>query len=216
VILKAGMRANGKSMDQRVSVSVRRGTVRKLRTILGAIILAAFIAGIGCDEQPNSATTSLREPDVRYEPTSPDVVQVMFRLANVKAAEVVYDLGCGDGRIVITAVREFSARGVCVDIDPQRIAESQENARAAGVTENIRFLNQDLFETDVSDASVVMLFLSPEVNLKLRPKLLRELKPGARIVSHWHDMGDWKPQEAVRIRNSGRERSIYLWTIPPR
>jgi len=210
------MRANGKSMDQRVSVSLRRKGIRKLRSILCGIILAASMAGIGCNEQPTSATTSLREPDVRYEPTSPDVVQVMFRLANVKAGEMVYDLGCGDGRIVITAVREFGARGVCVDIDPQRIAESRENARAAGVTENIRFLNQDLFGTDVSDASVVMLFLSPELNLKLRPKLLRELNPGARIVSHWHDMGGWKPQKVVRVRSGGRERSIYLWTIAPR
>ena len=185
----------------------RRGTGR-LHSVLYAIILAASIAGLGCDEQPTSATTSLREPDVRYEPTSPDVVQVMFRLANVNTGEVVYDLGCGDGRIVITAVREFGAHGVCVDIDPPRIAESRENARAAGVTKNIRFLNQDLFETDVSEASVVMLFLSAELNLKLRPKLLRELKPGARIVSHWHDMGDWKPQKAVRVRSDGRERSV--------
>lgn len=190
-------------------------TAKRTRTLLCGLILAASMAGIGYNEQPTSATTSLREPDVRYEPTSPDVVQVMFRLANVKGGEVVYDLGCGDGRIVITAVREFGARGVCVDIDPQRIAESRENARAAGVTENIRFLNQDLFETDVSDASVVMLFLSPELNLRLRPKLLRELNPGARIVSHWHDMGDWKPQKAVRVRSGGRERSIYLWTIAP-
>src|SRR5688572_15048434 len=210
------MRANGKSMDQRVSGLVQRRPARRLRTILCGIILAASMAGIGCDEHPTSATTSLREPDVRYEPTSPDVVQVMFRLANVNTGEVVYDLGCGDGRIVITAVREFGARGVCVDIDPQRIAESRENARAAGIPDNIRFLNQDLFETDVSEASVVMLFLSAELNLKLRPKLLRELKPGARIVSHWHDMGDWKPQKVVRVRSSGRERSVYLWTIPPR
>ncbi|HKX50717.1 MAG TPA: class I SAM-dependent methyltransferase [Candidatus Binatia bacterium] len=203
-------------MEQRAPGSVRRRAVRKLRSILCGITLAAAMAGIGCDEQPIPATTSLRKPDVHYEPTSPDVVQVMFRLANVKAGEVVYDLGCGDGRIVITAVREFGARGVCVDIDPERIAESRENARVAGVTENIRFLNQDLFETDVSEASVVMLFLSAELNLKLRPKLLRELKPGARIVSHWHDMGDWKPQKVVRVRSGGRERSIYLWTIPPR
>jgi tRNA G10 N-methylase Trm11 len=210
------MRAKGKSVEQRVSVSVRRRAVRKLRTILCGLILAASMAGIGCNEQPTSATTSLRKPDVHYEPTSPDVVQVMFRLANVNTGEVVYDLGCGDGRIVITAVREFGARGVCVDIDPQRIAESRENARAAGVTENIRFLNQDLFETDVSDASVVMLFLSPELNLRLRPKLLRELNPATRIVSHWHDMGDWKPQKVVHVRSGGRDRSIYLWTIPPR
>jgi SAM-dependent methyltransferase len=203
-------------MDQRVSCLVRRRTARRLRTILCGIILAASAAGISCGEQPTSGTTSLRDPDVHYEPTSPDVMEVMFRLANVKAGEVVYDLGCGDGRIVIAAVREFGARGVCVDIDPQRIAESRENARAAGVTENIRFLNQDLFATDVSEASVVMLFLSPDLNLKLRPKLLRELKPGARIVSHWHDMGDWKPQKTVRVQSSGRERSIYLWTIPAR
>jgi SAM-dependent methyltransferase len=191
-------------------------TAKRTRTLLCGILLAVSITVIGCNEQPTSATTSLREPDVHYEPTSPDVVQVMFRLSSVKADEMVYDLGCGDGRIVITAVREFGARGVCVDIDPQRIAESQENARKAGVTENIRFLNQDLFDTDVSEASVVMLFLSPELNLKLRPKLLRELKPGSRIVSHWHDMGDWKPQKAVRVRSSDRERSVYLWTIPPR
>ena len=214
---KERMRANGKSMDQRLSGIVQRRSARRLRAIFCGITLAAFVAAIGCNEQPTSGTTtSLRQPDVHYEPTSPDVVQVMFRLANVKSGEVVYDLGCGDGRIVITAVREFGARGVCVDIDPQRIAESQENARAAGVAENIGFLNQDLFETDVSEASVVMLFLSPELNLKVRPKLLRELKPGTRIVSHWHDMGDWKPEKVVRVRSSGRERSVYLWTIPPR
>ena len=205
-----------KSMDQRVTGLIQRRTARRIRTVLYAIILAASMAGMGCGEQPTSATTSLREPDVRHEPTSPDVAQVMFRLANVNTGEVVYDLGCGDGRIVITAVREFGARGVCVDIDPQRIAESRENARAAGVTENIRFLNQDLFEADVSEASVVMLFLSAELNLKLRPKLLRELKPGARIVSHWHDMGDWAPQKVVRVKSGGRDRSVYLWTMPPR
>ena len=136
----------------------------------------------------------------------------MLRVASLKSDDVVYDLGCGDGRIVITAVRQFGARGVCVDIDPQRIAESREKARAAGVNDRIRFLNQDLFETDVGEATVVMLFLSPELNVKLRPKLLRELKPGARIVSHWHDMGDWKPQETVRVQ----ERPVYLWTVPAR
>jgi ubiquinone/menaquinone biosynthesis C-methylase UbiE len=145
-----------------------------------------------------------------------DVVGAMLRLAKVNAGDVVYDLGCGDGRIVITAARQFGARGVCVDIDPRRIAESRENARQAGVTERIQFLNVDLLATRIDDATVVMLFLSRELNLAVRPKLLRELKPGTRIVSHWHDMGDWKPQETVRVQSSGRERPIYLWTVPER
>ncbi|HEU4344887.1 MAG TPA: class I SAM-dependent methyltransferase [Candidatus Binatia bacterium] len=189
---------------------------KRLLTILCAIVVGVSMAGIGCGEQPTQGASSLRAPDVHYEPTSPDVVEVMLRLASVKAGEVVYDLGCGDGRIVIAAVREFGARGVCVDIDPQRIAESQENARAAGVADRIGFLNQDPFVTDTSEAAVVMLFLSPALNLKVRPKLLRELKPGARVVSHWHDMGDWKPQKTVRVTSNGRERSVYLWTIPAR
>jgi precorrin-6B methylase 2 len=192
------------------------GWTAAVQTILGAVVFMAFVAGIGCGEQPNNAPNSLRAPDVHYEPTAPDVVEVMLRLANVKAGEVVYDLGCGDGRIVIAAVQKFGGRGVCIDIDPQRITESEENARAAGVADRIRFLNQDLFVTDVSDAAVVMLFLSPGLNLKLRPKLLRELKPGARIVSHWHDMGDWEPQQTVRVQSGGRERFVYLWTLPLR
>jgi len=127
----------------------------------------------------------------------------------------VADLGCGDGRIVIEAVRH-GARGICVDIDPRRIAEARENARAAGVAERIRFLNQDLFATELREATVVTLFLSPEFNLRLRTKLARELAPGARVVSHWHGMGDWEPQRTIRVRSDGRERPIYLWTMPPR
>ena len=140
----------------------------------------------------------------------------MLRLANVKPGDVVYDLGCGDGRIVIAAAQQFDARGVCIDIDPERIAESEENARAAGVRDRIRFLNQDLFASDLGEATVVMLFLSPALNLKVRSKLLRELKPGTRIVSHWHDMGDWQPQQNVRVQSGGWERAVYLWTIPAR
>ena len=174
------------------------------------------MAGIGFAQQPAAVPPALRAPDVRYEPTAMDVVQAMLRLAKVNAGDAVYDLGCGDGRIVITAARELGARGVCVDIDPQRIAESRENAREAGVTDRIRFRNEDLFTTDIGDATVVMLFLFPDLNLKVRPKLLRELKPGTRIVSHWHDMGDWTPQETVRVRSAGRERPIYLWIVPER
>ena len=203
-------------MKQGVHGMDKRRAAGGLRTILCAIVATGSVAGVSCAQQPALGPAPLRAPDVRYEPTPPDVVQVMLRVANVNPGDVVYDLGCGDGRIVITAVRQFDARGVCVDIDPQRIAESRENARAAGVTDRIRFLNQDLFVTDVGEATVVMLFLSPELNLKVRPKLLRELKPGARIVSHWHDIGDWKPQETVSVQSGGWERPVYLWTIPAR
>ena len=203
-------------MNQKMCGMVKCRRAEGLRTILRAIVLAGSVACISHGEQPIFGPTPLRAPDVHYEPTPPDVVEVMLRLANVKADDVVYDLGCGDGRIVIAAVRQFGARGVCVDIDPQRIAESQENARAAGATDYIRFLNQDLFQTDVDEATVVMLFLSPELNLKVRPKLLRELKPGARLISHLHEMGDWKPLKTLRVQSIGGERSVYLWIIPAR
>jgi SAM-dependent methyltransferase len=184
-----------------------------MREILCAAFAACVLIGTSCGAQP-SAAPALRAPDVRYEPTDMEIVQVMLRLGEVKAGDVVFDLGCGDGRIVIAAARHRGARGVCVDIDPQRIAESRENARKEGVADRVEFRNEDLFTTDLSGATVIMLFLWPELNLKLRPALLRELKPGTRIVSHWHDMGDWKPQEVVHITARGRERPVYLWTIP--
>jgi len=153
-------------------------------------------------------------PEVRYEPTPPDVVQAMLVLAKVGADDRVADLGCGDGRIVIEAVQRFGARGLCVDIDARRIAEARRNADAAGVAGRIVFQQQDLFATDLRGVTVVMLFLSPEFNLKLRPKLVRELAPGARVVSHWHDMGDWPPSRTLRLTSDGRERPVYLWVLP--
>jgi SAM-dependent methyltransferase len=182
---------------------------------LVAWVFACLLAGYG-QAQDRASAPPLRPPDVRYEPTPVDVADAMLRLADVKPGDTVYDLGCGDGRIVIAAVRQHRARGVCVDIDPQRIAESRENAAAAGVGEGIEFLNQDLLAIDLKRATVVMLFLSPDLNLKLRPKLQRELAPGARIVSHWHDMGDWKPQQTLRVRSGGYERAVYLWVVPRR
>lgn len=204
--------------DQRVvgECARVRGSLRaaaRYGAVLLAIVAAASIADLGGAQQAPVAPPALRAPDVRYEPTPMEVVRAMLRLAKVNADDVVYDLGCGDGRIVITAARQFGARGVCVDIDPQRIIESRENARQANVTDRIRFLNEDLFVTDVRDATVVTLFLSPEINLTVRPKLQRELKRGTRIVSYWHDMGDWKPQETVRVRTEGRQNPIYLWTV---
>jgi SAM-dependent methyltransferase len=181
--------------------------------ILLAIVAAGGVSDIGGAQQPPVTPPVLRAPDVAYEPTPMEVVHAMLRLAKVNAGDVVYDLGCGDGRIVITAVRDFGARGVCVDIDPVRIAESRENARQANVVDRIRFLNEDLFATEVGDATVVTLFLSPALNLKVRPKLRRELKRGTRIVSHWHHMGDWRPQETLRVRADGQESPIYLWTV---
>ena len=150
--------------------------------------------------------------DVPYVPTPMAVVNKMLDMANVRANDVVYDLGCGDGRIVITAAKERGARGVGIDIDPQRIKEANANAEAAGVTDRVKFLNQDLFTTDISEATVVTLYLLPSLNVKLIPKLKSELKPGTRIVSHAFDMGDWKPEQTLNV--SGR--TVYYWTIPKR
>ena len=149
--------------------------------------------------------------DVPFVPTLPEIVDEMLRLANVGRGDVVYDLGCGDGRLIIAAVKKFGAkRGVGVDIDPERIKESNENAQAAGVANRVKFLEQDLFKTDIKEATVVTLYLLPEVNLRLRPKLLAELKPGTRVVSNSFDMGDWKYEKIAFVG----EQPIYFWTIP--
>src|SRR5690606_299912 len=148
--------------------------------------------------------------DVPYVPTKQEVVEEMLKQANVKPGDVVYDLGCGDGRIVITAAQKFGATGVGVDLNPERIKEANANAAAAGVTDKVKFVEGDLFEFDFSDADVVTMYLLPSVNLKLRPKLLSELKPGSRIVSHDFDMGDWEAEETVEVGND----TIYLWTVP--
>ena len=149
---------------------------------------------------------------MRYVPTPQPVVERMLELAGVGKDDLVYDLGSGDGRIPITAARRYGARGVGIDIDPKRIAESRANARKAGVTGRVSFRNEDLFEADFSDATVVTLFLYPDLNRRLRPRLLAELKPGTRVVSYWHDMGNWQPERTVEAEQA----SIYLWTIPPR
>lgn len=143
-----------------------------------------------------------------YVPTPQEIVDEMLKLAGVKEGDVVYDLGCGDGRIVISAAK-LGARGVGVDINPQRIQESNENAKAAGVTDRVTFRNQDLFETDVSPATVVTLYLLPARMAKLRPKLWKELKPGTRIVAHDFDFGDWQPDKTVDLDG----HTLYFWTV---
>jgi len=148
--------------------------------------------------------------DVPYVPTPTAVVNAMLSLGNVRKNDVLYDLGSGDGRIVITAAQKFGTRGVGIDIDPQRVKEANQNAQKAGVTDRVQFRQQDLFTTDLSNATVVTLYLLPEINLKLRPRLLSQLKPGTRIVSHAFDMGDWKPQKVVEVAGE----TIYYWTVP--
>lgn len=189
-----------------------------MRKRLSISMLAAFVFIIGAGLVPAllgqaQSTAPLRSPDVIYVPTPQNVVEAMLKMANVKAGDIVYDLGSGDGRIPITAVQKFgAARATGIDIDPQRIKEANENAQKAKVTDKVRFLNQDLFTTNISEATVVTLYLLPSLNEKLRPKLMAELKPGTRIVSHAFAMGDWKPEKTETVDN----RTIYYWTIPAR
>ncbi|HVL74453.1 MAG TPA: methyltransferase domain-containing protein [Noviherbaspirillum sp.] len=157
-----------------------------------------------------STTEPVRPPDVPYVPTPQPVVDKMLEMARVGKDDVVYDLGCGDGRIVITAASEFGARGVGIDINPVRIAEAKDNAQKAGVTDKVEFKVGDLFESDFSNATVVTLYLLPEINRKLRPQLWRQLKVGTRVVSHDFDMGDeWPPEKVEQVGY----KTIYYWTI---
>ena len=188
-----------------------RGTSRRSYRSQLLLLCALLALAAGCDSVVSTRT--LRAPDVPYEPTPQHIVAEMLDMAKVTSADVVYDLGCGDGRIVIAAVKDRGARGVCVDIDPQRIKESRENALKAGVIDRITFLNQDLFETDIRDATVVTLFLWPAVNMKLRPKLWSDLRPGTRVVSFVHDMRDWAPQETRTVQSGYGARNVYLWVI---
>src|SRR6187399_1732114 len=174
------------------------------RLILLLAILATTVVVPARAQQP------LRSPDVIFVPTPQEVVDAMLKLAKVTKNDVIYDLGSGDGRIPITAAKTYGARGVGIDIDPQRIKEATENLKTAGVGDRVKFLNQDLFTTDISEATVVTLYLLPSLNVKLIPKLNSQLKPGTRIVSHAFDMGSWKPEQTLNVGGS----TIYYWTIP--
>lgn len=154
--------------------------------------------------------------DVHYVQTPSEVVTEMLRLARVGPNDVVYDLGSGDGRLVIAAARDFGARGVGVEIDPKLVALSVEAAQRAGIGDRVAFRQGDLFQADLSDATVVTLYLSTAINLRLRPKLVRELRPGARIVSHAFAMGDWNPAQTTSVQTRDRAVEVYLWVIPPK
>src|SRR5687768_575218 len=178
---------------------------QKISKLFLALILTSLITVVHA-QQPKE-----KKLDVPYVPTPQSVVDAMLSLAAVNKDDVVYDLGCGDGRIVITAAKKYGARGVGIDIDPERIKEANASAKEAGVSDRVKFIEQDLFQTDFKEASVVTLYLLPDINLKLRPKLLSELKPGTRVVSHAFDMGDWKPDKTQSVDGT---RTSYFRVIP--
>jgi tRNA G37 N-methylase Trm5 len=171
---------------------------------------AALLMAVAPSIQAQPVKAPSRNPDVIYVPTPQEVVDEMLEVAKVGKGDVLYDLGSGDGRIPVTAAKRFGIRAVGIDIDPDRIREAKENARKNGVEKLVTFRNEDLFQTDFREASVVTLYLLPDLNVKLRPRLLKELKPGTRIVSHQFDMGDWKPERTIDLNG----RTIYFWTVP--
>lgn len=155
----------------------------------------------------------LPKPDIGYIPTSPEVVPIFLNLAKVTADDIVADLGSGDGRVAIAAAVESNAIAIGIDLDPERIREANENATLAGVSDRVQFRQQNLFESDFSEATVVFLYLLPHLNLRLRPQLWHQLKPGTRVVSLDFDMGDWQPEQVVCIPTPETESTLYYWTI---
>jgi SAM-dependent methyltransferase len=181
--------------------------LRKLLAMCAGLWLLAA-GSAGCARVPG-----VEVPDVR---TPPEVVTEILRLARVGPDDVVYDLGSGDGRIVIAAARDFGARGVGIELDPALVVESAKNARRARVAERTQFLLQDIFDADISEATVVVMYLSPDLNLRLRPKLLAQLEPGSRIVSHDFPIAGWTPERVVNFKGPERTHVLSLWIVPPR
>ena len=188
----------------------------KIKSILYLLALSLCLVGYGANAQSTAqeqqpSGKQLRSPDVVFVPTPYEAVEAMLKVAKVGKNDVVYDLGSGDGRIPIMAVQKYNAaRAIGIDINPDRIREAEANLKSAGVGDRVRFLNEDLFQANISDATVVTLYLLPSLNVKLLPKLLADLKPGTRIVSHAFDMGSWKPQQTLNAGGS----TVYFWTIP--
>lgn len=207
----------------------------KLRQFRFCLILAFAASGFSCASNtagvptannsavgkmtaaPVAEATPARELDVPYVPTHMDVVDEMLKMAEVSRDDVLYDLGSGDGRIPIEAAKRFGTRGVGIDLNPQRIKEANANARSAGVTEKVRFVEGDIFKSDFREATVVSLYLLPAINLQLKPQLLEQLKPGTRIVSHNYDMGSWQPEKMKKIKTpDGVDHFVYFWRVPER
>ena len=173
------------------------------------VALAVLLACVAIAPATAQQSAPVRQPDVIFVPTPQAVVDAMLKLAKVTSKDVVYDLGSGDGRIVIAAAKTYGARGVGIDIDPERTREATANARSNGVADKVTFVTEDVLTADISPATVVMLYLSPSFNSRLAPRLMKELKPGTRIVSHAFDLGSWKPQQRLTVS----DRPLFLWTV---
>lgn len=184
-------------------------TLSRRGALLGA---AALIASPAVARRAYAQAEPVPRLDVPFVPTPQQVVDKMLELAKIQKDDYLVDLGSGDGRIPVTAAQRYGVKALGVDLNPQRIKEANERAKAAGVTDRVQFRQQDLFQTDISEANVLTMYLLPSVNLKLRPKILSDMKPGSRIVSHAFDMGDWKPEQKVTVDG----RSVFLWIVPPK
>jgi SAM-dependent methyltransferase len=187
--------------------------VRHLLALLFGCVLWMFPPASSTNAAAGSRQAPARTPDILFVPTSDAIADEMLKLARVSADDVVYDLGSGDGRIVILAAQKYGARGVGIELDPQLVERSRQIAREAQVADRVKFLVGDLFEADISDATVVTLYLSYSVNRRLKPKLLRELRPGTRVVSHQFSMGSWTPEKRVAAED---HTDLMLWTVPAR
>src|SRR5437762_5197114 len=183
-----------------------------LRTC-GAALVAAVLLTFTPPAVSQAPQRPPKEPDVIYVPTPQPVVDKMLELAEVKKGDLVYDLGCGDGRIVVTAAKKYGCKAVGFDVDPERIKESNENVKKNGVEKLVQIKDQDIFTVDLSKANVVTLYLLPELNVRLIPQL-EKMKPGSRIVSHSFAMEGVKPDKVEKVDAEGSERTIYLWTVP--
>jgi len=189
---------------------------RQMTRLLGPVLTAAALSGCtaGVPTGGDGGPAAPVKLDVIFVATDLTIVNAMLTLAGVTRDDIVYDLGCGDGRIVIAAAKEFGARGVGVDLDPQRIREAQANAARAGVADRVMFRVEDVFDVDIQSATVVTLFLSAELNARLRPKLTSQLRPGTRIVSHRYGIGDWVPEKTRTVTVSETRNHVFLWRVP--
>lgn len=188
-----------------------------MRSSVGFLVTALLTAALALAQRAGPS----RDPDVPYIPTTETAVKAMLELAEVKSSDIVYDLGCGDGRIVIAAAKSYGARGVGIDIDPLLVREAKKNARQAGVERRVEFREQDLFQANFREATVVTLFLLPAVNKRLLPQL-QALKPGTRIVSNTFEIGDWKPAREIVVKDDPADdyyfgsHRLFLWIVPER